>query len=99
MHEQYLPLPWDPAETGEDEANKPVTSHKHGRSTEPSRSPRWFVLQMGTSTGNCGHLGKQTLCDGTSDFLVCLLPLKRPELVLTDTIHQAACLGTVPALL
>ncbi|XP_074692556.1 uncharacterized protein C3orf18 homolog isoform X3 [Strix aluco] len=80
MHEQYLPLLWDRAETGEDEANKPVTSRKHGRSTEPSWSPCWFVLQMGTSTGNFHHFGKQTLCDGSGDFFVSLLPLKGPEL-------------------
>lgn len=80
MHEQHLPLLWDRADTGDDGANKPVTSHKYGRSTEPSWSPRWFVVQVGTSTGNCGHFGKQTLCDGTGDFLVCLLPLKGPEL-------------------
>ncbi|KAM6060502.1 uncharacterized protein C3orf18 homolog isoform 1-T3 [Theristicus caerulescens] len=30
MREQYLPLLWDRAETGEDEANKPVTSRKRG---------------------------------------------------------------------
>ncbi|KAM9272105.1 uncharacterized protein C3orf18 homolog isoform 1-T7 [Cariama cristata] len=30
MHEQYLPLLWERGETGEDEANKPVTSRKHG---------------------------------------------------------------------
>lgn len=80
MHEQYLPLLWDRAETGQDEASKPVTSCKHGQSTEPSWSPCWSVLQMGTSTGNCCHFGRQTLCDGSSDFLVCLLPLNGPEL-------------------
>ncbi|XP_074952519.1 uncharacterized protein C3orf18 homolog isoform X1 [Phalacrocorax aristotelis] len=80
MLEQYLPLLWDRAETGEDEANKPVTSCKHGQSTEPSWSPCWFVLQMGTSTGNCCHFGKQSVCDGSSDFLVHVLPLKGHEL-------------------